>query len=72
MHNYAEGISFYYITKEEMDKLLDRVKKINKHDYDKEAKDGFQSAYRFWNEQGREALEEKIHQLDNQIRVQNL
>lgn len=68
-HTYGEGLSFYYITKEEMDKLLDRLKIISEPEYQREAKDGFQSLYQYWNARGREALMYKIEQLDTQIDI---
>jgi lipoprotein NlpI len=67
-HNYAEGISFYYIPKKDFDTLLDQVKIICKEDYQVEAKDGFRSLYEYWNERGQKRINQKIENNKEQIK----
>tara|TARA_R110000851_G_scaffold329247_2_gene500959 strand:- start:4380 stop:4604 length:225 start_codon:yes stop_codon:yes gene_type:complete len=69
-HNYAECISFYYIEKDNFNKLLDQVKVISQSEYDEEAQDGFQSLVNFWNEKGRKRFNAKL--ASNKIRIKHL
>ena len=63
MHKYGEGISFYYISKEDFDTLLDLVKLIAPDEYEVEAKDDFYGLVRYWNEAGQHRLDAQISSL---------
>jgi len=67
-HNYAEGISFYYIPKKDFDTLLDQVKTISEEEYQEEAKDGFRGVYEYWNEVGQSRINAKLESNKERIK----
>ena len=71
MHKYGEGISFYYITKNEFNELLDLVKQLAPEEYKDEAKDDFYQLVAYWNEAGRSRFELQVDHLKNRLARKN-
>ena len=67
-HDISESNPF--LTKLELETLLDQVKILNKEEYDLEAKDGFNSLYLFWCGKPKSAFSAKL--LSNEERIKKL
>jgi len=71
MHKYGEGISFYYISKEDFNTLLDLVKQLAPDEYEAEARDEFYGLVAYWNEAGQHRFNVQVSSLQRRLALKN-